>query len=146
MIITIAKRFSFEASHVLPKHPGKCSRLHGHSWRGLIEVSGPVDLETGFVLDFGELKKLVKTNIVDRCDHRHLGQGSIELTAYAVFDEDFYPTSEHLVMAFARILGPLVPEMQALVYLTAVELEETCTSRARVERSYDQARRGEWIG
>ena len=67
----ISKTFCFEAAHLLPRHQGKCSRLHGHSYKLRVEVGGPVDKESGFILDYGELKKLVQP-IVDRFDHRFL--------------------------------------------------------------------------
>ena len=68
----LRKTFRFEASHVLPKHPGKCSRLHGHSWVLHVETEGERNLETGFVMDYADMSAAVKP-IIDRLDHRHLG-------------------------------------------------------------------------
>jgi 6-pyruvoyltetrahydropterin/6-carboxytetrahydropterin synthase len=68
---TISKKFDFEAAHILWNHPGKCSRLHGHSYKVNIEVTGEVMLETGFVLDFADLKNIVRP-IIERFDHRCL--------------------------------------------------------------------------
>lgn len=67
----VSKLFRFEASHILPRHPGKCSRLHGHSWRLEVGVWGPVAEDTQFVLDYADLKKMVQP-LVDLFDHRHL--------------------------------------------------------------------------
>lgn len=67
----VSKEFRFEASHILPRHKGKCSQLHGHSWRMVVEVHGPIDPDTQFVLDFAELKKMVQP-LVDLFDHKHL--------------------------------------------------------------------------
>jgi 6-pyruvoyltetrahydropterin/6-carboxytetrahydropterin synthase len=65
------KEFTFEASHILSRHEGKCSRLHGHSWRVLVELEGPVQSATGFVLDYAMLSGIVDP-IIQRFDHRHL--------------------------------------------------------------------------
>lgn len=76
---TIRKEFTFEASHVLPDHEGKCSRLHGHSYRVEVFVEGEVngtrgESDDGMVMDFGELSRLVQTHILDHLDHRHLNE------------------------------------------------------------------------
>lgn len=135
--VIISKNFTFEASHVLPKHPGKCSRLHGHSWGLTVSVAGPIDGETGFVSDYGILKNLVDLHIVQQFDHSHLGQGVArtmggitvqDWTPY--FGPTFYPSSENLVVAIARILTPLIAEIPN-VRLYEIALKETCTSEAR---------------
>lgn len=89
----VEKLFRFEASHILPRHPGKCSRLHGHSWRVKVSVFGPVNPATGFVMDFAELKKLVQP-IIDRFDHQHLN-------AFVR-----YPSSENIALHIAYELLP----------------------------------------
>ena len=55
----IFKEFIFEAAHRLPRVPPghKCSRLHGHSWRGAIYVQGPIDPHHGWIMDFAEIKQ-----------------------------------------------------------------------------------------
>lgn len=131
---TISKTFRFEASHVLPKHPGKCSRLHGHSWVLTVSVCGPIDPETGFVVDYADLKKLVDREVVDRLDHTHLGQGyathhGSDSGERPAFGMDFYPSSENLVVAIGKMLQPLVKELANGVRLFEVTLDETCTSR-----------------
>lgn len=139
-IITISKEFRFEASHILPQHPGKCSRLHGHSWVLRVEVSGPINPLTGFVIDYTDLKDLVQLGIIDIVDHQHLGCGGVILGAEedyqsAVFGAKFYPSSENLVLKFRDILDEVIDSPSA--QLTAIILEETCTSRAEWRRSYN---------
>lgn len=161
MRLTIFKQFSFEASHVLPHHHGKCARLHGHSWKLTVGVSGPVDKESGFVVDYGMLSELVKAHIINVVDHHHLGYDSIyhnnldqSLQYGAVFGDSFYPSSENLVMAFVRILQPLVQELgepgfvwsgdppgtqpesicEPSIQLEEVSLDETCTCKATWRR------------
>lgn len=66
-----SREFTFSASHILPRHEGKCKNLHGHNWKVIVTVHGVVDPATGFVMDFAVLKKIVQP-MIDRFDHRHL--------------------------------------------------------------------------
>ena len=68
---SVTRTFHFEAAHELPWHAGKCQRLHGHSYRLEVTVTGPVR-EDGMVLDFAELKDVVQREVLDRFDHRYL--------------------------------------------------------------------------
>lgn len=63
----------FDAAHVIPHHP-KCGRLHGHTYALHAEVTGEVDPRTGFVVDFGTIKDVLR-GIADRLDHHVLVQG-----------------------------------------------------------------------
>lgn len=71
----IRKQFKFESAHVLPHHPGKCARLHGHSYRldvgirGPLQTSGPAQ---GMVEDFDTLATIVEREVVEPLDHRNL--------------------------------------------------------------------------
>lgn len=141
----ISKTFTFEASHVLPKHPGKCSNCHGHTFRLTVAIEGLVNPDTGFVADFVDLKKLVNELIIDKVDHQHLGCGNlvtadagelIAQTEYHVPDilgQHFYPSSENLIVRFAEILVPEIPKLNKgypsyRPRLHSLTLNETCTS------------------
>lgn len=67
----VTRSFSFEAAHELPWHAGKCKRLHGHSYRVEVTVEGPLD-DNGIVVDFDDVKRVVKAEVVDRYDHQYL--------------------------------------------------------------------------
>jgi len=112
----LRKTFRFEASHVLPKHPGKCSRLHGHSWVLHVSVSGPIDSETGFVMDYADISERVRP-IIDCLDHYHLN------------DIMPYPSSEHVVLYIAQRLDQYNFPWHMLA------LEETCTSYCELTRT-----------
>jgi 6-pyruvoyltetrahydropterin/6-carboxytetrahydropterin synthase len=71
MRVRVIRSFSFEAAHELPWHPGKCKRLHGHSYRGEVTVEGPVG-DNGIVVDFDDVKGVLHTEVVDRFDHQYL--------------------------------------------------------------------------
>lgn len=104
----IRREFRFEASHQLPRHPGVCSRLHGHSYRMTVEVEGPVDPETGMVLDFDELDRLVRGEVLFQIDHRHWND---------VLEN---PTAEGIALWLWRRLRPHLP---GLVRLELVEMD-----------------------
>lgn len=136
----LTKTFRFEASHVLPKHPGKCSRLHGHSWVLHVSVSGSINPQTGFVMDFADISTVVKP-LIERLDHRHLGtwfiKTGIALPNVANWDVpglpfDFYPTSENLLTWIGLQLSA------STLAWSKLSIEETCTSRATLTREeYD---------
>ncbi|GGS40989.1 6-carboxytetrahydropterin synthase QueD [Streptomyces sp. NPDC088147] len=109
----IFREFTFEAAHRLPNVPEghKCQRLHGHSYKVIVHVEAPVDPETGWVMDFGDLKKAFKP-LEARLDHYYLndieGLGN--------------PTSEVLARWIWERLKPTLPDLSALT------VRETCTS------------------
>ena len=109
----IFKALTFEAAHRLPNVPPghKCGRLHGHSFRLRLYVSGPVDEITGWVIDFSEIKQAFHP-LYDQLDHHYLNEvPGLE-----------NPTSENLARWIWRNLRPKLPG------LSRVEIFETCTS------------------
>jgi 6-pyruvoyltetrahydropterin/6-carboxytetrahydropterin synthase len=76
--LVISKTFDFEAAHQLPYHAGKCSRPHGHSYKlrvslmGHVEHDNPSNPSSGMVMDFGDMKTIVKPLIDDFLDHHDL--------------------------------------------------------------------------
>lgn len=109
--LSVTKTFAFEAAHVLPWHKGKCSRLHGHSYRLDITVTGPLDAD-GVVLDFADLTDVVRRAVIARCDHTLLN------------DTVPNPTAEVLALTFMDWLGA------AGLPVTELTVWETATSRA----------------
>ncbi|MBD2858977.1 6-carboxytetrahydropterin synthase QueD [Spongiibacter sp. KMU-158] len=109
----IYKDFNFEAAHRLPNVPEghKCSRLHGHSFRVRLVLSGELDPVLGWVMDFSDLKKAFMP-IYDQLDHHYLNDiAGLE-----------NPTSENLAKWIWQQTKALVPA------LSRVEIQETCTS------------------
>jgi 6-pyruvoyltetrahydropterin/6-carboxytetrahydropterin synthase len=105
--VIVRRRFTFEAAHELPNHPGKCRRLHGHSYALVVSVEGPVEEESGMVIDFSELKKVVHDLILERLDHRYVN------------DLIENPTAERMAV---WIWDTLVRELDGLL---EIELHET---------------------
>lgn len=118
----LEKTFRFEASHRLPFHPGKCARLHGHSWRFTVCLEAPLLQETGpaagMVVDFNHIRDVVAPIIDEYLDHRHLNE-SLDMEN---------PTSENVAKwLFFRLRSLLTQEGRTLV---TVRVHETCTSTA----------------
>ncbi|WP_386069686.1 6-carboxytetrahydropterin synthase QueD [Tahibacter sp. UC22_41] len=107
------KTFQIEAAHRLPMVPAghKCSRLHGHSFRIDVHVSGPIDPQMGWIMDFADIK-LAFAPLFDALDHRYLNE----------IDGLDNPTSENLAVWIWQRLKPGLPLLSRIV------VHETCTS------------------
>lgn len=68
----ISKIFTFDSAHKLPGYSGKCANLHGHTWKLIVSCDGEVDAETGMIIDFNEIKKIVNEKVIDKLDHSYL--------------------------------------------------------------------------
>lgn len=133
----VVKQFTFDAAHYLPEHPGKCRNLHGHTYKLEVGIEGFVDLKTGMVIDFGDLKQFV-IPIVEKLDHKCLN--------------DVYPlpTAELMVLDIAVELSESFPAKRGKVEF--VRLWETPTSYAEWRREKepcpscnDRLTNGVWV-
>lgn len=138
--IRVTKRFHFEMAHALFQYDGLCRNIHGHSYNLEVTLIGesrmqPGDPKDGMVLDFSDLKKIVKSKIVDRFDHALMVNSlfpktQIDLlkkTTERIIIVDFQPTSENIVTYIAEILQEHLPSG---VSLFSIRLFETVTSFA----------------
>ncbi|OZV70914.1 6-pyruvoyl trahydropterin synthase family protein [Winogradskyella aurantia] len=139
--IRITKQFSFETGHALYGYDGKCKNVHGHSYRLDVTVIGiPISDSThvkfGMVIDFGDLKKIVKEEIVDVFDHAtvfnkntpHIELAKeLENRGHNVLLVDYQPTSEMMVIDFAVKIKKRLPKN---IKLHSLKLQETATSFA----------------
>ncbi|HSF16656.1 MAG TPA: 6-carboxytetrahydropterin synthase [Vicinamibacteria bacterium] len=66
--------FQFNAAHRLPHYPGPCSHTHGHNYRLLVFVEGPVDPATGLAVDFLQVKTIVQEHVLRVIDHDDLNR------------------------------------------------------------------------
>ena len=73
MGLAMVREFRFEAAHRLAWHPGKCARVHGHSYRLEVTVEGQVD-DRGVIMDFADVKAAVNEAVMDKVDHRDLNE------------------------------------------------------------------------
>lgn len=113
----VEKHFRFEAAHSLPYHDGKCRRLHGHSYRGVL-VAEAQELQTegpkrGMVIDYADLETAIAPLLEKYLDHRFLNE------SLPLHDT----TAEAIAKWIYEQVKPSVP------LLTTVVIEETCTSK-----------------
>lgn len=139
--IRITKQFNFETGHALYGYDGKCRNVHGHSYKLSVTVIGkPItdtsNVKLGMVIDFGDLKKIVKEDIVDKFDHATVFNKNTphvelakELTdrGHNVILADYQPTSENMVIDFASKIKARLPKN---ISLFSLKLQETDTSFA----------------
>lgn len=139
--IRITKQFTFETGHALYGYDGKCRNVHGHSYKLAVTVIGtPItdssNVKFGMVIDFSDLKKIVKEEIVDIFDHATVFNQNtphVELAqelkdrGHHVILVDYQPTSENMVIDFANKIKNRLPENLALYSL---RLQETDSSYA----------------
>lgn len=139
--IRITKQFTFETGHALYGYDGKCKNVHGHSYKLSVTVIGtPISdtnhVKQGMVIDFGDLKRIVKHEIVDVFDHAtvfnkntpHLELANeLKQRGHNVLLVDYQPTSEMMVIDFAKKIQKHLPEN---IKLHSLKLQETATSSA----------------
>ncbi|MFT5762432.1 MAG: 6-pyruvoyltetrahydropterin/6-carboxytetrahydropterin synthase [Polaribacter sp.] len=139
--IRITKQFNFETGHALYGYDGKCKNVHGHSYKLSVTVIGkPItdssEVKYGMVIDFSDLKKIVKEEVVDVFDHAtvfnqntpHLELAKeLKKRDHHVILVDYQPTSEMMVIDFASKIKKRLPEN---IKLFSLRLQETETSFA----------------
>lgn len=147
--IRITKQFSFETGHALYGYDGKCKNVHGHSYKLSVTVIGSPIIDThnvkyGMVIDFGDLKKIVKEEIVDVFDHAtvfnkntphiQLANELMQRDHHVILVE-YQPTSENMVIDFADKIKKRLPDN---IGLFSLKLQETDTSFAEWYQSDNQ--------
>lgn len=141
MKIRLNKEFTFEMAHALKDYDGECKYIHGHSFMLKVTIIGqPIDdvnsPKNGMLLDFGDLKKLINTHIINVFDHTLVLNENSSLNKSFLKNKDldqkiistsFQPTSENMIIYFAEIIKKILPEN---VHLHSLKLNETANSSA----------------
>lgn len=142
MKVRLTKEFSFEMAHALYGHDGLCKNIHGHSYKLFVTIIGePIGDEKspkqGMVIDFSDLKKIIKSEIVDKLDHAlmindNTGHTNIEnalssILPLRIVNVDYQTTCENMVVDFAR---KIISKLPATTKLHSIKLHETANSYA----------------
>lgn len=141
MKIRVTKEFDFEMGHVLHGYDGLCKHIHGHTYRLFVTVIGePIEdknnTKQGMVIDFGDLKSIVREEIVLQFDHSLVVNETqkdefIAKEGSPLYDRfhimPYQPTCENLIGDFAERIRKRLPEG---IYLFSLRLHETTTSYA----------------
>ena len=139
-IIRLTKEFRFEAAHALWNYDGLCRNVHGHSYvlqvtiKG-VPVSDDTDPKLGMVMDFSDLKKIIKENIIKPFDHALVVSANTPHKELKETNQMFgkmlavpyQPTCENMIVDFA---GRIIEKLPAHVHLHALRLYETSSSFA----------------
>ncbi len=138
--IRVTKEYNFEMAHALWNYDGLCRNIHGHSYRLFVTVIGdPIEdvnnPKYGMVIDFGDLKKIIFKNVIERLDHTVLlcNNSSAEIfkNAGQMFDRleivEYQPTCENMVIDFVNRIKAELPDS---VTLHSLKLYETARSYA----------------
>ena len=138
--IRITKEFRFEMAHALLGYDGMCSNIHGHSYQLSVTLIGtPIENNTdpknGMVMDFGDLKNIVKTEIIDRFDHAMVlnkATPDIEIiTSLPLFEKvlflPYQPTCENMLPDMAERISK---QLKGEIKLHSLRLRETNNSFA----------------
>jgi len=138
--IRITKQFNFEMAHALQNYDGPCKNIHGHSYELFVTVLGtpvndPTNPKNGMLIDFGDLKRLTLSNIINKLDHALILNSTMPsdliVALRAQFANivlvDYQPTSENMLIDFAETLQAVLPSN---IKLHSLMLRETGTSFA----------------
>ena len=125
-IVTVCRMAHFNATHRLhnpnwsdeknEKVFGKCNNenYHGHNYNLIVEVTGPIDPETGYVIDLKLLNDIITEHVVERYDHKNL---YLDVEDF----RDVNPSAEHIAVAIWRILRKKIDDK----FMVGIELYET---------------------
>jgi len=139
--IRVTKSFNFETAHALYGYDGKCRNIHGHSYKLFVTLMGTPNPDSGspkfgMVIDFGDIKRIVKSEVVDKFDHsillnvnsphKELGERLIA-EGHKVIFTDYQPSCENMLIDMVNLIRP---KLNSRAVLQSVRLHETETSYA----------------
>jgi 6-pyruvoyltetrahydropterin/6-carboxytetrahydropterin synthase len=139
-VVRISKEFNFDMAHALLGYDGLCRNIHGHSYTLVVTVTGvPVSdarsPKVGMLIDFKDLKTIIKEHIIDIYDHSLVLNGETPQDVIGILQKhydkivllDYQPTTENMISDMAKQIGGLLP---ANLRLFSLRLRETPTSYA----------------
>lgn len=140
MNLRVTKIFDFETAHALWGYDGKCRNIHGHSYKLTVSITGDIiddvnEVKNGMIIDFGDLKKIIKSAVVEDFDHALLVNGKTPHAKYAEVESgfskimlcDYQPTCENMLVDMVDRILKVLPADISLKY---TRLQETDNSFA----------------
>lgn len=121
--VTVTKEFTFDAAHHLYEYVGKCTSLHGHTYRLSVSVSALLD-DTGLAIDFADVKRVTRECIVEPLDHRYLNAVLPAMNT----------TAENMIVWMYEQLAPALIAVNPTARLERLVLWETPTSSVEITR------------
>ncbi len=139
-VVRISKEYTFDMAHALLGYDGLCKNIHGHSYTLVVTVMGePIaddsSPKNGMLIDFKDLKGIIKKQIVERFDHSLVLNSETPEDLVAMLKKnyekivllDYQPTTENMIADFAQQISSLLP---GNISLYSLRLRETPTSYA----------------
>ncbi len=136
--VRVTKNFTFDMAHALFGYDGPCKNIHGHTYHLSVTLIGaPLqdkqDVKLGMVIDFTDLKAIVKKHIIDVFDHALVINEKADYARHEVIIQEFgkvmmvpfQPTCENLLLHY---VGLIKDQFNASVQLVSMRLEETPSS------------------
>lgn len=140
-MISLTKIFRFETAHAIYGYEGPCAHIHGHSYELHVRVGAKQPVEgylegTGIIIDFKDLKQLVRAAVVDKLDHKLVlsraylaaNPGSVKHEPVVIFEVE--PTAENLLV-FIR--EEILQRLPGHIRLLSLRLWETRDSYAEYD-------------
>lgn len=135
-MLKLTKIFHFEAAHAIHGYEGQCKHIHGHSYELHVTFATKMDTEKyipgpGFIIDFKEIKKIVKNEIIVNFDHKLiLSKQYIKDNNYIVNPENIViwemePTVENLLLFIKEVISQLIPSHIELDNLIMYETKDS---------------------
>lgn len=128
-MITVTKQFDFCYAHRLIGHP-KCGQLHGHNGILEVEITGFVDDDTGMIIDFAKLKKIINSEVISRWDHSYLN----DLPEFLDQACNTPPTAENMVRIAQMFINSYLKLHDNKIKLMRIRVYETSTNWAEWRR------------
>lgn len=136
-MISITKEFTFEMAHRISNHPADCQHIHGHSYRLFVTVSADEIQDNDMLIDFKDLKRIVKDQVLTKFDHALVLKRNEENSKIAesvgtkLFWMEYEPTVERLI-DFIR--QEIQASLEKPVFLKRLKLYETASSFGEWEK------------
>ena len=126
MRVKVSRKAHFNAAHRLYRKDwneqqneatfGKCNNphFHGHNYELIVSVTGPIDAETGYVMDMKLLKDMIKSEVEDAFDHKNL---NLEVPEF----QELNPTAENIAVVIWEKLRPHIEadkDLEIVLYET----------------------------
>ena len=137
MKVRVTKEFDFEAAHALDGYAGKCKDIHGHSYHLTVTMIGKPEEEVslsecGMVIDFGDIKSVVKKHVYPKFDHRLLLRDDSRFQGLEKKNErvrylSYQPTCENMLIEIVQIIQS---KLKSKALLHSASLRETANSFA----------------
>jgi 6-pyruvoyltetrahydropterin/6-carboxytetrahydropterin synthase len=128
--VALTKEFTFDSAHNLLSYEGKCSELHGHTYRLIITLSGFAGYN-GICIDFSKIKDIYENAVGSKLDHKYLNDILPQMNT----------TAENMIVwiweQIEHVIGPMKEEVLGL-RIEEIKLYETPTSCATMKREWKE--------